>query len=105
MSEQSDLDQQRIIEDVKTRQNNTLWPDTVKNSSSVDEFLWKGSPNAPLVQRIGAWIFGIFFILAGLAMLYVVYEKHDKLFALPAIGFLLLGVKVCSNGLKKRLRK
>jgi hypothetical protein len=100
--EQPELDQQRFIEDLKARQSNTLWPDTLKNSKGVDEFLWKGSPDAPLVQRIGAWIFGLTFILLSLAFVDIAYEKHSPfVLAFSAISF-LIGGKVFLNGFRKR---
>jgi len=36
-SEHSEHDS--FIEEIKAKQSNTLWPDTMKNSSSIDEFL------------------------------------------------------------------
>jgi hypothetical protein len=56
---------EKLIEDVSAKQRNTVWPDAMINSKGVDEFLWRGSPDAPLVQRIGAWIFGITFMFLG----------------------------------------
>jgi hypothetical protein len=64
------------MEEIEAKQRNTVWPDTLRNSRSVDEFLWKGSSDAPLVQRAGAWIFGLTFILLSLALLDVAYEKQ-----------------------------
>jgi len=53
-------DTEKLIEEARAKQSNTVWPDTLLNGRSVDEFLLKGSPDAPIVQRIGAWIFGLF---------------------------------------------
>lgn len=43
-------------------QRNTLWPDTLRNGALVDAFLWKGSPNATPIQRIGIALFGLLFL-------------------------------------------
>jgi hypothetical protein len=94
-----------LIEEVKARQSNTIWPDTLRNSRGVDEFLWKGAPNAPLVQRIGAWIFGLTFILLALVLWDVAYEKHAWVFAVLAIIFLMLGGRVCYSGFRKNAVK
>jgi hypothetical protein len=95
----------QLIEDVKARQSNTVWPDTLRNSRSVDEFLWKGSSNAPLVQKIGAWIFGLTFILLALAFGDIAYEQHDWPAGAFAVIFLMVGGKVCLNGLRRNADK
>jgi len=94
--------QDQLIEEVRSKQRNTVWPDAMGNSGSVDAFLWKGSPNAPLVQRIGAWIFGLTFILGGLLWVDVSYEKHDFVFGALSIVWFAVGGKVFLNGFRRR---
>ncbi len=56
LSERKEHDEERhayLLEEVSRRQRNTLWPDAMVNSSSVDALLWKGSPKATKVQRVG----------------------------------------------------
>jgi hypothetical protein len=96
------MKQHQAIEDVRAKQRNTVWPDAMINSRSVDAFLWKGSPNAPLVQRIGAWIFGLTFILLGLGWVAVAYEKDDLVFGVLSIAWFAVGGKVFSNGIRRR---
>jgi hypothetical protein len=91
----------RLIDEIKDRQSNTLWPDTMKNGSSVDEFLWKGSPDAPLVQRMGAWIFGIFFLLCGVCFLEFAREKRSWVVLVFSLVVFLLGGKVFLNGFRR----
>ncbi len=93
--------QQTVIEDIKGKQRNFVFPDTLRNSRGVDEFLWKGSPNAPLVQRMAAWMFGLFFILAGVAFIDVAYEKHYLIFGVLSIAWFLVGGKVFLNGFRR----
>jgi hypothetical protein len=97
--------QQRVIEDIKAKQRNFVFPDTLRNSRRVDEFLWKGSPNAPLVQRAAAWMFGLFFVLAGVAFLDVAFEKHYWIFGVLSLGWFLVGGKVFLNGFRRRNAK
>ena len=97
--------QERFIEEVRAKQSNTIWPDALKNSKGVDEYLWKGSENAPLVQRIGAILFGITFLIGGLAFLNVAHQKQSALFGILAVGLFLVGGKVLLNGFKRGKRK
>jgi hypothetical protein len=54
------------IEDVKARQRNTTWPDVLRGGRSVDEFLWKGARDAPMVQRVGAVLLALAYVLVAL---------------------------------------
>ena len=96
---------ERFIEEFKAKQRNTVWPGPLVNGRGVDEFLWNGSPDAPLVQRIGAWIFGLTFISIGIGFVDVGYREQswgDIVFS--AIWF-LLGGKVLLNGFKRHKNK
>ena len=79
------------------------------NSSSVDGFLWKGSENAPLVQRIGAWIFGFFFMLMGVVFIEIDREIEDYrksiLAVIVGVAFFMVGIKVFRNGFRRRKAK
>jgi hypothetical protein len=96
---------ERVIDDIEAKLKNTVWPDTMINSRSVDAFLWKGDPDAPLVQRVGAWIFGLFFILGGVGWATAAYEKQSPLVGLLSIGWFLIGGKVFLNGFRRRRDK
>ncbi|MBS1805006.1 MAG: hypothetical protein JST28_16730 [Acidobacteria bacterium] len=95
-------DDDESIQNVRAKQSNTLWPDTLINSRGVDEFLWRGSGDAPLVQRIAAWIFGVAFVLVGIVWLDVAYTKGWILFGVLSIVWLFVGGKVFLNGFKRR---
>jgi hypothetical protein len=99
-----DMDQRKFIDDIRGKQENILWPDTVRNSRSVDAYLWKGSPSAPLVQRIGAWLFGLCFFVLGLRELIVSIQLRDWLFILLSVGSIFLGTRIFINGCKKKKR-
>jgi hypothetical protein len=62
---------EQLVEATKAKQRNVDWRDAHMNGRTVDEFLWKGSPDASLVQRIGACLFGIAFVLVGIGLVEV----------------------------------
>jgi hypothetical protein len=94
-----------LIEETKARQRNIVFPNTVRNSRNVDAFLWRGSPDAPLVQRMGAWIFGIFFILCGVCFLEFAREKRSWAVLVFSLVVFLLGGKVFLNGFRRHKAK
>src|SRR5216684_2671063 len=98
-------DQRAFIDDVRDRQKNILWPDTMRNARSVDEYLWKGSENAPLVQRIGAWLFGLSLIGLGLELLIRFRQHWDWYSTLYAFAAISLGIRTFLNGFKWPKRK
>jgi hypothetical protein len=95
-------DVEALVEDFNGKQSNTVWPEAMVNSRRVDEFLWKGSPDAPLVQRIGACIFGLVFILAGIGWFEVARTKGWIVFGALSIFWFLIGGRLFLNGLKRR---
>ena len=100
---------EHVIEEIEAKQRNTIWPDTLMNGRSVDEFLWKGSPDAPLVQRIGAWIFGIAFMLVGAVMMGVYLQQSPDRQSIAevvlAVVFFGGGLKVFLNGFRRRKKR
>jgi len=99
-------DTEKLVEEVRAKQSNTVWPDTLLNGRSVDEFLWKGSPDAPLVQRIGAWIFGLFFMFGGAVFVEADREttpdRKSLVVVIVGVAFFLIGLKVFFNGFRRR---
>ncbi len=95
-------DPQKLIEEIRARQRNTVWPDLLINNRGVDAFLWKGSRDAPLVQRIAAWLFGLFFLAAGVAFLDIAYERQSVIPIVMSILFFLIGGRVFFNGFRRR---
>lgn len=101
-----DLDE--FIQETRASQRNIVFPDTVRNGRSVDAFLWHGSPDPPLVQRIGAWIFGSTFIGLGLssfimAAAFIRDGSWSGFGVFILIGFLVLlfGIRTFRNGFPK----
>ena len=89
---------QRFIGQAKTER---VRDSLVNSNAAVDIFLWKGSPNPRIVQRIGAWLFGLFFCTLGAAMIGDAQEERSVSVGLFALGWILLGVKVFRNGFKR----
>lgn len=109
MDHRPDLD--KLIDETRASQRNIVFPDAVRNGRAVDVFLWKGSPNPPLVQRIGAWMFGLLFI--GFGLTFWVIAKEDRhgdgpIFALIlglfGLAVLLVGIRVFRNGFPRRIK-
>lgn len=95
----------RLLEEVETRQRNVLWPDTVLNASSVDALLWKGSPKATRVQRVGIAIWGLSFLaLGGFFTVVEARELHSPIIAVLGLLLLALGARVTLNAFRRQPR-
>jgi predicted tellurium resistance membrane protein TerC len=75
------------------------------NSRGVDEFLWRGDPDAPPVQRMAAWIFGLAFMIVGLALLCIAHDKQSWIDIAVSLVSFLIGGKVFLNGFRRRKAK
>jgi len=91
-----------LIEDVKASQRNTLWPDAMVNSSSVDALILKGSAKATQVQRVGIAIWGLTFVCLGVVFECVAFEKGEAFSVFIGLLFLALGTTVFLNAFKRR---
>jgi hypothetical protein len=75
MSEESKLN--RFREEMEAKQRGLLWPDMLRSGRSVDEFLWKGSPAATPVQRVGLALFAIIFLFFTTILVVVVFTQDN----------------------------
>ena len=103
--ETKNSDHKKFIRQIEARQQNTVWPGHLINSRGVDEFLWRGNPDAPLVQRMAAWIFGVAFMIVGLALLCIAYDKHSWIDIVVSLMSFLIGSKIFLNGFRRRSSK
>src|SRR5258706_14075306 len=103
MSHRRKLD--NLIDESRAHQRNIVFPDTVRNGRAVDVFLWRGSPDPPLVQRIAAWMFGLMFVFLGLAVFVLAKKAWDDgswlgvvVTALISLSFVAIGIRIFRNG-------
>jgi hypothetical protein len=94
-----------FIDEVRASQRNIVFPHTVRNARSVDAFLWRGSPDPTLVQRIGAWLIGVVLVGSGIGSLWLgaqAHWNHDWIgFGLKismSLVAVLIGLRVFRNG-------
>jgi hypothetical protein len=102
-----DLD--KFIDGVRASQRNIVFPDTVRNERALFAFLWRGSPDPSLVQRIGAWLFGLMSIGFGAVYLWqargdLSHKGWTGFVLLPlviSLGLISVGVRTFRNGFPK----
>jgi len=92
---------EELSDELRVKQENILWPNTVRNGRSVDALIWKGSPEATLVQRIGIWLFGLAFFAVGLEMLSWARRAGSRPLGYFSCLWLLLGIKVTLNAFRR----
>ena len=93
---------EKFVGEVRAKQKNILWPDTLRNSRSAYLFLWRGSPNPAPVQRVGAWLFGLTFMGAGLMSIREARLDGSVLSMAFAWAWLVLGANTFRNGFRRR---
>jgi hypothetical protein len=93
---------ERFADGMRDRQKNVVWPGPQANSRLVGRLLWKGSPDATAVQRIGLIIFGLGYLFAGLVLLTYANRGRSLPVAMFAVPWLLLGARVLHNAFRRR---
>jgi hypothetical protein len=58
-------------------------------------FLWRGSPDATPVQRIGAWLFGLTFLGLGIAIFMLARQAESRLIGAVGLALIFLGLRLC----------
>jgi hypothetical protein len=97
MPQKEKPDGSSFLGEIRERQRNIVWPDTMRNGRSVDALLWKGSRDATTVQRVGIAIFGLCFLVAGLGFAYMAYLGREIILAAFAAIPTLLGLRLLRN--------
>jgi hypothetical protein len=87
-----------FIRDIRDRQRNIVFPDTVRNARPLYVFCWRGSPNPTWPQRVGAWLFGLIFAADGLFLFTIARENNSDATALMGYFQILLGAWIFRNG-------
>jgi hypothetical protein len=85
---------QDFTESIRLRQRNTAWPDTLRNSRGVDQLFWHGSPQATVIQEVGALVFGLGFLCVGISFLYWSTQTSSLFIRFLGALLLCLGVRV-----------
>lgn len=91
------------VDEMRTKQENTVWRNYVRNTRGLDEFFLKGSANATPVQRIAAWLFGLAFILAGFGFLSITVTMERNKWTMWILAGIVwcLGTWICYNGSRR----
>ncbi len=90
------------IESLEVRQKNILWPDVLRGGRSVDELLWKGASDAPLVQRIGILILASAYLIVALAFISRAAEQESWLAGFFACALVAVGGWFIRNAVRRR---
>lgn len=87
------------------RQRNVIWPGFVGNGGLVDKFLIKGNPDAPIVQRVGACLFGLAVIVPGLVILSFAITDRSLFEVFMSLALIAFGGLMFLNGCRHGRRK
>lgn len=92
-----------LIDDYRIRQQNVVWPSSLRNGLRADRFLWNGSPNPICVQRVGACIMGTAYFWAGLMFLCLALRERGDFWSVlilitTASLCLVGGIGIFRNG-------
>lgn len=79
----------KLRDELELRQRNLIWPDVLRNTARVDQFLWKGSPSPTRIQRVGLWIFALFYL--GAAASFIAIGFYSRAYVMVALGLLAAG--------------
>ncbi|CAN5554143.1 hypothetical protein BH10ACI4_BH10ACI4_33790 [soil metagenome] len=89
------------LESLNDSQKNATWPEVLRGSRSVDEFLWKGARNAPIVQRVGAIILALAYLIVGFVFVSTAVEDRSWMAGASAAILFGIGAWFIRNALKK----
>ena len=100
----------RLIADTERGQENILWPGLLSKGRNMNELLWRGEANLPIVQRIAVWLIGPMLIGMGACYFYLaVREEQGSLSraidGIFGIGLFLVGIRVFRNGFPRQSRR
>jgi len=92
---------EQIREELEARQRSYLWPDYLRATRNVFEFLWKGDPKAKPVQRIGLILFAFHFWVAGVFFVAFAWSSEAwisrMIGSLPGSISVLISIRVFLN--------
>lgn len=99
-----DPDHQAFIEELRDRQRDIVFPDTVRNGRNVDLIMWRGNPDAPLIQRIGIGLFALLFLGWAIALIALALESGADNWPLIAVAlpFLFVSIRLGMNTFRRK---
>jgi hypothetical protein len=101
-SEEKNRDRAREIRKFEAEQRNAaLAAKLLRVNGKYDPF-WNISPRAPLVQRVGVGVLGLFFLFVGGCCLCMALEDHSWVLFAVSLFALLISVRPIWNAFKGR---
>jgi hypothetical protein len=95
----------RRIHEPASHKPSLVFPEKVDPPGNIDLFLWRGSAYLSVVQRIAAWVTGLFFVSAGVEFIMIAREDGEMPFGAIGIGAILLGAHTIRSGCRRHPRK
>jgi hypothetical protein len=92
----------KFIDEIRARQRNIVFPDTVRNERPLFDFFWNGAPDPPMVQRIGAWMAGLFLVVTGLLAALSARDGGNLLGLGTSLISVGVGIRIFRNGFPRR---
>ena len=93
---------ERVRDEIEARQRSIFWPDYLRATRNVYNFLWNGDLKPRLVQRIGLALFALQFLLSGIFLIFILPSDEVGWFTpYTVIGVLsvLFSLRVLRNAL------
>jgi len=97
-----DKDPLEFAAEIRARQRNIVFPDTVINSRPMWVLLLRGSAHPMLAQRMGAWLFGVMYVGIGVTVFELARQEGSRLLGALALGLILLGLRIFRSGFRRR---
>jgi len=92
---------QGLTDDLRSKQDNLIWPNALVNQKGVDAFLLNGSLNPTPVKRVAAWLMGVMFMAPGMITLFA-WKQLPWFVIVLALGTVALGIRIFINGCRAR---
>ena len=90
-----------IREEIEAKQRTVLFEDGLRAGKSVDDFLWKGDPNAKPIQRAGLVVFAVTFWIVGVFIIAIGWAKDEGVACLVTsligLASVLISIRLLRN--------
>lgn len=87
------------LEELRERQQNLTPNDVLRNATLVDSFLARGNVRFTVVQRVGALMIGLFYLLGSSVLLARAITAGFLLWVVPGAILIFAGIKITVNAL------